>query len=328
MEINSTSLARAAAIIAPSLGLSLPKDRDEVVLYVNKYRNLLYSLYTDYKLFDNYKVCCQVQTFHQSCTGDCCGATYKGITIPDDMAGVVSAWEHREPLTLRSRWRESYTGLHTGNSDHLELVEMPETSVTERELVGKKFLAIYTPNESDNGKVVVIKGLGENGKPITTEFTLESDNLSVSTDKFSRIDAVTLPDLCGYVELRDEDGCTLSIYYPHEHTPRYRRLKLNSPCGSNVLLIQGARSYQDIHLDTDIVEVGDRLILEAAGRYFRYSEDSTDKDDLARAEYDLGKMKQLLAGVIDRHRGRLYQDGSPHVRSNRRNIRKGLYGKR
>lgn len=322
MDLNSTTFLKAAGIIAPQLGLSMPQDRMEVLLYVNKYRNLLYDMYADVKLFDDYKVCLPIQRFTQNCVGVC--SDYFGVTIPDNMAGVVAAWEYDQPLTLRSRWREVFTGLHSGSSPHTELVEMPETSPTERVLNAPSILRVFTHTTEDDGKIATVYGKDTNGAPKVAKFKLTFDAFVNSDFVFTEISEVVLPDLCGTIELRDEGDCTLSVYYPHEHIPKYRRYKLNAPCGTPSLLIQGTRRYQDLAQDTDVVEVGDRLIIEAAGRYFRYSEETTDAKDINRAEYDLKTLKDLLSGIISRHRGRSKQDGSPFHRVNRRKIRKGL----
>ena len=289
---------------------------------MNKYRNLLYDMYADVKLFDDYKVCLPIQRYTQKCT-DSCG-DYFGITIPDNMAGVVAAWGYNAPLTLRSRWREIFTGLHSGNSPHNELVEMPETSPTEKHLISSSVLRIFTHCAEDEGKVVTVYGKNTSGAPKVAKFTLAHDRFIVSDFTFSEISEVVLPSLCSTIEMRNADDCVLSIYYPHEHIPKYRRYKLNAPCGTSCLLVQGTRKYEDLAQDTDVVEIGDRLIIEAAGRYFRYSEETTSVEDINRAEYDLTKLKELLSGIISRHRGRSLQDGSPFHRINRRKIRKGL----
>lgn len=329
MDINSTTLMKAAATIAPQLGKSLPKDREEVVEAVNKYRNLLYNMYASHKLFDNYKVCCCVQKFSNNCNNpsDPCDDFYYGITIPDDMAGVVAAWEYNEPMTLRSRWREAHVGISTGGLTKRTLTQMPETSATERDLTTYSRLKIIANHDADEDKVVVIRGRDSNNSTITAHITLEVDGFKYTKSKFCKIDSVVLPDLCGHIELQTEEGCTLSVYYPHEHVPCYRRFKINSgTCSAHAILVQGTRNYKPLAVDTDIVEIGDILIIEAAGRYFRYNENSTDQEDIRRAQYDLTTMKGLLDGLVARHRGRMIQDGSPTSRARRGNINSGLQG--
>jgi len=328
MDINSTTLRRAMTIMAPHLGYSLPKDHAEVLEAVNKYRNLLYNLYASHKLFDNYKVCCDVQKFPNKCnqTLATCDDYYYGLTIPDDMAGVVAAWEYGEPMTLRSRWREAHVGISTGGLSKRALTQMPETSSTERELTTVSRLKIFTNRDTDEDKIVIIKGRDANFNLITAHVTLERDSFRYTKNKFSRIDSVVLPELCGHIELQTEEGCTLSVYYPHEHVPSYRRYKINSGvCHSGAILVQGTRNYQDLAVDTDIVEIGDILILQAAARYFRYNENSTDKEDIQRAQYDLANLESLLNGLVARHRGRMLQDGSPTSRARRGNINSGIH---
>ena len=328
MDINSTTLEKAMEVMAPALGLSVDTNRDEILKSVNKYRNLLYNLYADNKLFDDYKVCCEIQKFSASC-GDpdqSCDDFYYGVTLPDDMAGVVAAWEYNTPLTLNSRWRESHVGLRTSDTPTGHLIEMPETSPTEKELKTSSKIKVFTYHESDHGKVVDIRAYDKENNLVNIELTLESDAYVYSNTEIREIHSVVLPNLCGCLELKAGD-CTLSKYYPHEYIPRYRRFKVAKHCGTQHLLIQGTRKYRDLADPRDVVEIGDILILEAAGRYFRYSENSTDVEDMQRAEYDYRKMIEQLNGLVARHRGRMLQDGSPVSRARRGKINSGLSGK-
>jgi hypothetical protein len=90
-------------------------------------------------------------------------------------------------------------------------------------------------------------------------------------------------------------------------------------------LIQGRRRYRRIWFDSDIVEVGDQLVLEAAGRMFRYGESSTESRDINRSKFDEQTMRDQLLGLISRHRGSAYQDG-PVQRRAQATPRKSLPG--
>ena len=83
--------------------------------------------------------------------------------------------------------------------------------------------------------------------------------------------------------------------------------------------------FQKIYFDHDIVEVGNDLIIEAAGRYFKYGETTTEAREIQRAALDLQNMEQLLRGEIARHRGNAMQDNSA-FKAPRDTVRKALPG--
>lgn len=68
--LDPITLAEASPIMAEAMDLSWPEDKSKIIGYVNKYRNLLYTLYNDFKLFDN--------IFHCICVSQFDG--YRGIT--------------------------------------------------------------------------------------------------------------------------------------------------------------------------------------------------------------------------------------------------------
>ena len=330
MDIGSTTLLQAARIIAPAYGLDFEQNRDRVIGYVNRYRELLYNLYPTQKLFDDYYVCCVVEQFTQKCNdpNNCADNSFYGITIPSNMSGVEAAWQYQAPLMLRSRWREVHTGIHTGNHDHMSLVELMDTSPTERQMTAFSQVGFFTYDERDEGKVVTISGMEEGGNRVKARVTLCFDTLVYTDKTFCKIDSVVLPDLCGSIEfMQREEGVTLSYYRPHEHIPRYRRFKLNNRCATNHLLIRGTRKYEDISLDDDIVEIGSRLALEAAGRYFKYAEDTMETQEIKAGEYQYGKLEAQIDAIVQRHRGRMFQDRAP-ARNSPKNLRGGLHIKR
>jgi hypothetical protein len=148
--------------------------------------------------------------------------------------------------------------------------------------------------------------------------TLLGDGVAVTSQKFGKILSVALPaGRKGAVTLMDNDRRVLSIYTPSESVPTYRRMKVSESCNDSTVLLQGNKRFQDIYFECDIVEVGNRLIIEAAGRYFKYGENTTEKKEIERANYDLAKMGDLLRGDMQRQQGAAKQDGFPYANPNR-----------
>ena len=322
--VNPTTVEVAGPIMAKAVGLRWADNRAETVDYLNKYRQLLYTLYPQYGLFDDVFHCVCLEDFTHGCVA---GADYRGFTLPEDVDGVEAVWKYGVPLTLHTRWRESHTGIGvgTGAIGRLGAVLMAEQFCTERDITTTSRLKIYTEHPDDNGKCVVIEGIASNGKKVKTRYTLVGDGMAVSRVSYSKILSVTLPSCrVGALHLMENGGRVLSIYTPCETVPLYRRMKVPAGCNDTTVLVQGNKRFRDIYFDHDIVEVGNRLIIEAAGRYFKYGENTTDQKEIKRADRDLATLDTLLRGDIARQQGNAKQDGLPFHRPTRR--RKPLTG--
>lgn len=310
--LNPVPLSVAGPILAKANGLRWPEDRVRVVELANKYRNLLYNLYEEVKLFDEVSQCICLSDFREPCVRDCDPVHWKGFTLPYDVASVESAWESGNVLTQRSRWRESLVGRHNPGA-FMEMFEVPGQFATERDLREVTRLKVYADSVEDNGLTVEVKVVDADWEHQTLAFSLQGDGW-VTVDNYVReIISVVLPGhRDGGIRLAQEDGYELSRYTPNEPTPAYRRYKVAAHCNSEAVLIQGTRRMVPVYFDSDIVEVGDQLVMEAAARYFKYGENTTDQKDIKRAEYDLAKMKESLSGLLARNRGRSKQDGTPY----------------
>jgi len=310
--LNPITLSQAGPTMARALGLSWKTDRPEVLRSVNKYRELLYSMYEEFKLFDNVFHCIEVAKFDQTCLK--CPATYSGFTLPEDVASVEAAWAYGHPLKLRSRWREAHTGIgFKPSGPQVSLVQMAESFPTERDLNKITTIKLYADRSEDDGKVVHLVGIGHSGKRFSERVKLVGDGLAFSKNRFSRILSIALPDEReGSVLLAQRDGFELSEYSPHEVVPSYSRVKVMDSRCPDTVFIQGSRRFVPISRDHDIVEVGNVLAIEAAGRYFRYNEGSTEDRDIKRANNDLATFKAIVLGNTKRHRGNMKQDNHPY----------------
>ncbi len=297
--------------MARVLDLSWEADKLQVVDMLNKYRNLIYTDYEKFKLFDNVFHCICVSDFKQSCVGDC-PDTYQGFTLPNDVLGVEAVYSYGAPMKLRSRWRESHTGIGVSSSGRIETVEMAETFATERDLQEVTKIKIFTENDNDNGKKVYIDVIDSTGRNRRLCFTLIGNGFAVSSVKIKKIVSVVLPSTReGSLLLTQANGYELSVYDPWETVPSYRRFRVNTQTCPSAVLVQGTKRFRNIYFDHDIVEVGNRLIIESAGKFFKYTDGTKDQAEIKTGEYHLAKMKSYLAGDIARNRGNSIQDSSP-----------------
>lgn len=308
--------------MAKALGMSWVADRFEVVEHLNKYRALLYHSYEKFKLFDDSFHCICVQNFVAEC-----GEAYQGFTLPEDILGSEAVWSYGKPLTLRSRWRESHTGIGVKGYGRVEAVQMPETFATERDLQKISKIKIYSPSADDEGKKVYIEVLDASNKIQKLMFCLVGDGFAVNKVKVRKILSVSLPaELHGHLLLAQEDGYELSEYTPWETVPTYRRIKVKSQNCPSTVIVQGTKRFTEIYFDHDIVEVGSQLIIEAAGKFFKYGDTTTDQKEIQTAEYHRNKMEGYLKGEIARTRGNAIQDGSPFKGAAKLTAKKTLPG--
>lgn len=299
--LDPITLAEASPIMAEAMDLSWPEDKSKIIGYVNKYRNLLYTLYNDFKLFDN--------IFHCICVSQFDG--YRGITLPNDVLSAEAVYAYGQPLTLRSRWQESHVGIQPRGFKY-ESIEMAEQFPTERDLITPSRLKVFTEHDDDAGKLLYVEAIDIDGKFVKVCFKLVGNGFTVSRQKIRKILSVSLPvGRKGAVTLAQIDGFELSIYDPWETVPAYRRLKLPEHCKSYSVILQGTKKFRKIYFDHDIVEVGDALVIESAAKYFKYGDKGTDTKEINRSNKDLQDMGNFLRGLMARHRGGSLQDASP-----------------
>lgn len=313
--VSPTTLAEAGPIMAEAMGFVWEKDRTEVVKFINKYRQLLYTSYNKFKLFDDVFHCICVNNFHG----------YQGFTLPNDVLGVEAVFSYGMPMKIRSRWREAHTGIGVNYLSRVEAVTMAEMFCTERDIDKLTKLKVYCEHEEDNGKKVYIEVIDAANKQRRVCFTLMHEGFAVSPVKVRKILSVSLPNCKGSLLLSQQDGRELSHYAPWETVPNYRRMKVSTRCSPTTVIVQGTKKFQKIYFDHDIVEVGNDLIIEAAGRYFKYGETTTEAREIQRAALDLQNMEQLLRGEIARHRGNAIQDNSA-FKAPRDTVRRALPG--
>lgn len=300
-------------IMADALGKDWCRDRKEVVDYINRFREDLYLMYPELRLFTDKFYCLQVSCFPEQCgnTCSCKGNTYRGVTIPQDIDGVLAVWEDHIPMRTYSKWWEARVGVITTGQPRTKLAAtlVAETFPTERALTRPSKLHFYASSAEDNGKLVDVRADTCKRKDKEYHVTLAGDGVSKIPDEIKTIHSIVLPaGLCGSVTVTQADGYELSEFGGYDSVPMFRRLKISSPCPTCKVLLQGSLAFRPIYHDTDIVEVGSRRILETAARIYRYGESGTDPAEQRKATSEEAKLRKLLQGAIDRKRGNSSQD--------------------
>lgn len=310
--------------MAGPLGLRWPQDRAEIVEKINDFRDYLYNGFPELSLFTNVNHCIRVATFGVECGSP----AYQGIVLPEDVVGVEAAYDFGASLTLRSRWREAHTGKIPLDLPRVELIEMAEQVCTERPLTALTGLKVFSDCRDDAGLEVYVEAIMAEGVRKTLKFTLLPDGWAVINQLVRRIVSVSLPaGRKGGIILAQTCGHELSLYAPHELVPLYRKFKVASMCRSGCVSIQGAKRFIPVAFDHDIVEVGSRTVLKAAGSMLKFKSNTTDTADLRRSGFDAAELRQALVGLHARHQGNSAQDGPVTVAGevNTRNIMPGYH---
>lgn len=325
MQLNPTTVAKALTIVAAKLGIDPKTNRTEALTYLNRIRALQYHNFHRIRLFDDLMECVPLQSFRYDCTGCQCDC-YQGISLPTYMEGPVSAWIDTMPLTLRSRWKAKDVGLAPWGPG-LDLIELAGHFPTFADMsAASDFLKLISTSTKDNGKKVIVRGRGCKGEPVEIVFTLSGSVQSVQS--IAAITQVVLPELTGAVTLSElTSGRILATYNPYSPTvPNFRRFRVQAGCAANTchrgIMVQASRTFSEVYFDDDVVEIGDRLVLEHGARYFLYGESTTDTAEIKRAELDLAKMYDLIRGMLARHKGGHIQDGPVTNRNGHKHGRK------
>lgn len=320
MNLQPCSVDRALTIIGGVLGLSPEHDREELLDYLNRIRSLWYHTFHRRRLFDDWLECVPTRQLHVDCIS--CGSDcYVGFSLPLNMAGPVSAWSEKSPVNLRSRWREKFTGRWAGSAS-LDMVEQPGEYPVSTEPTGQFKIRILAGSE-DDGKTVTIKALTCDDCEKTICFELKGDSWVESSVWVKRIISIVLPPRISPVTIAAENengGFTdIDTHCPSDpNVPSFRRFKIKSPC-HNVcsVYVQASRRFREIYNDSDVVEIGDRLVLEHGASYFKNAENTIDTKELNRGDRDLAIMNELIGGMIAREQGDSNRDGPVPLRGRR-----------
>ena len=309
---EAITLKEAGRLMAEPLGKRWPNDRDEIVHRINELRTLIRNLFPDNPIFRNATYAIPVSSFI-----DAGGFKFRGFSLPLDLAGVDGVFVGKDPVTLRSRWRELQVGIIDKYAVEYESIPAMKTSVTELDLLHPARIQIKSSSSCDDDKIVEVRVNLHCGTQKKIKFRLCSDHWRMSNSVAVSIESVILPeDLVGSTAIRGEGGDTLSVYGPGITIPSFERFRLTSDCfyhslrNPQVVLVQGPRRFTKIFDDNDIMEIGDLLVLKHGASFLRYGSNTKEDSDLRKANFEKGQMIENLNGVFARIDGRSNQDGT------------------
>jgi hypothetical protein len=317
--LEPTTVAKAGSYMAQFLGLSWPRDREEVLSKINDFRDLTYTD-PNLTLFDNVTECIAVSNYRMGCLSGQCGVDpcddnfFQGFVLPEHLISISAAWESKRPLNIRTRWRETQQGLsEQERGDRVSVTETSTLVPTERPMLHSGRLKMFASRPEDTGKEVLLDVVIEGNVHRRISFKLQFDQWVESRETIVSIDYVSLPaDRVGTVTLAEAtDLRILSVYEPWEDVPSYRLFRLSSRCPSGFILLQGVRRFREVAYDHEMVEIGSRTVLRHAAEHLRYGIGTVETADNQKSANAYASMIGAIRGLMNRSRGEAKQDPHP-----------------
>lgn len=287
-------------ILAEYMGKDACRDREELLLYINEFRETLYIDNKVPMLFNELWKCIQPSCYPMECYNNCdCENTFYGFVLPEDFENIEQAFVDDKPLRLHSSWWESRVGRQSGKCITDAIIPTDKVFPTERALKTPSNLVILTDSEKDCGKSIIITIVDECLMQKKVEVKLNNEVPQMIEETHGIVDVQIPQKLVGCVTLQQEDGYVLSQYNKYTTVPRFRLYKVTiCKCKHNIL-IKGKKKFQDLCWDSDIVEVGSRLILKQFAKYIKYGDDSLDASEINKAERAKAEMYRLIGSAYE-----------------------------
>lgn len=301
--MNYTTFKQAKAWVAPGYGKCDDATTAEVV---NSIRRHFYNWYQEVHLFLDAIGCFAVKRFCLDCND--CQSGYVGVTLPREFQTVEAAWWNDWPLRLKSDWWEFQHGMTAECDCRIKKTDVPGSFSTIADILGEPVhLLIAADNPADNGKRIVIRGIGGGGQPLSVEVELSIERVR-TLDVFRSINhrgGIVKDPTAGRVTVMDCSGRVYGRYEPDETVPSYRRIKLNGLAeGCDVVNLRAARKYFPLVGDDDVAETDNQPAWDSMARYLREFRISDKTRDSITAEKNfLLTAKAMMMGDVAREMG-------------------------
>lgn len=254
--MQPTTFLRAKKILADHTGKSLVGDEPWLANQINEIRRAEWKNEAARFLKFKSSGCVCVECFDDPCAN--CRRTYTGISLPQNVVGL-------HYLEARGR-RVDMTSQRLGNNGCcsvcgcLRAETLIKRAPLEHDLPkGYKGLVVFIGKEpKDKDKRIGIEYVLHDG-------SIRREDVAVSTTgtttKYSplRINMVTFPDRCGWIEARTEEGFQLGAYHPSITAPAHYRVRLTGVSRGDMVTWEGFREPHDAVYDSDLVEWDDPL---------------------------------------------------------------------
>lgn len=287
-------------ILAEYMGKDACRDRDELLRYINEFREMLYIDNRVPRLFDECFYCIEPSCYPMDCYNHCkCDNTFQGFILPEELDSIEQAFVDNEPLRIHSTWWEARVGRQTGKCITNSITPTDKIFPTQRALQHPSDIIFLAESEKDCGKKIIVTILDDCLMDQKIEVEL-NDQIPQCIDNAHAIIDVQIPKkLEGCVTMQQEDGFILSQFNKYTTVPRYRLYKVNVGKCKDRILIKGKKKFRKICWDSDIVEVGSCLILKEFAKYIKYGEDSLDTGEINKADRSKAEMYRLIGSAYE-----------------------------
>lgn len=286
-------------------------DTEKLTAIVNKIRAHFFNWYQELSLFLDAVECFSVQRFCVDCNH--CNESYRGVTLPRDVAAVEAMWFGDFPISLQSSWREFQLGIAGECDCRLHKFDLPGTFSTQLDLVAASpsKISVRAFDPRDVGRKFTVRGVDGFDRPFSHEFTLSTEPQwsDIVLKSITPQGGVFKERTQGRVVLLDELSRVLGIYDPDETDAAYRRIKITGiPDSCEVVNIRANRRYVPLYGDNDVVESDNMIAFDAMARYLRiYVRSDKTTEDLRQEAAHYALAQKMMKGEKSREVGKATQ---------------------
>lgn len=244
------------------------------------------------------------------------------ITWPREIASISAISKCCNPVPLRNEWFEFIeSGYGLRVCDESTCSQINEAldrglSPLSRDLSGNFKVKLYNDLSSDDGDVVIVKGLDSNGNWVRTLYSgsyIDGERINTSTTgtlsstTFSSVTEIVKPVSDGAFRLYEYDSSDstqtqIGVYQWDETVPRYRRTYVGGICDgtvTTVINVIAKREFIPVRSDNDVLLIGNLPALKAMCLAIQ----KEDKNDQAAAMVDLARAYQIMDDEVQHYLG-------------------------
>lgn len=295
--MNQTTVERVIGWLAEATGKDVACDRPALVELMNDIRQLAYS---NRQVLEHAKrafLCAPVQRFCSACGPGYCGCSggaegWSGVTLPSWMLQPTMIFHQGVSMPYVSRWA-SYSA-DPGSRSLYEFQDMGDDYVFERDPgCVEPFILELMALKCGPSQTVTVSYIDDQNKTVTEDpVLLKQGYWMPASRKVKSImpSGVQMPlSLQGPIRVR-ASGVDVAQWEPGIDVPKFRRVRINSPCSEGSLAIEGIRRFGRLWGDRDVVEHDNRMAWVAGAHFVR----TVDRSKMDQAEIANAMFKRNL----------------------------------
>lgn len=250
-----STLSHAVKVLARKTGKSVTSDRDWLVRQVNRIRRAAWKIDSLRLLHFRDSGCECVECFKSPCpTG--CRTSFVGITLPQQVTSIQ--YLRARDLTVdMTGQRLPDDGCCASACGCLKAEVLVKKAPLYRDIPKDyKGVVVFFVKESDDKK----KRIGV--EYVRSDGVIQREDLEASLDgvvtKWSPLyfTKITLPERCGWIEVKTEEGFSLGAYHPSILSPSHVRVRMHGVAVGDLVEWEGLKEPHDVRFETDQVEWG------------------------------------------------------------------------